>query len=174
MTTQALENLARARASHIDAGVSLQAATDANSALLVRLSEAKARETEAVRLAKADGDTAGKHALALRLALDDQADIQALISQSQGVLNSRNAALSQANAAVQTAELNARKEEAEIQASELDALIRELDAKLVQAVQARLACHLATNPRSMSRMSVFTLYTPSKALKSICVNSEIV
>jgi hypothetical protein len=174
MTTQALENLARARAAHTEAGTSLQDAADANSALLVRLTEARARGEEAVRLAKVDNDPTGKHAMALRLSQDDQADIQNLLTGSQAALNARNAALSSATAALRSAEASAHKEEAEIQASELDALIRELDAKLVQAVQARLACHLATNPRSMSRTSVFTLYTPSKALKSICVNSEIV
>jgi len=78
MTTQALENLARARAAHAEAGTSLQDAADANSALLVRLTEARARGEEAVRLAKVDNDPTGKHAMALRLSQDDQADIQNL------------------------------------------------------------------------------------------------
>lgn len=173
MTTQALGNLARARAAHVEAGTSLQTAADANSALLVRLSEAKAREAEAVRLAKVENDPTGKHSLALRLALDDQADINALIAQSQGVLNIRNAALSAATQAVQAAELAARKEEAEIQALDLDTLIAELDSKLCQAVQARLQCYLASNPRSVSRTSVFTLYSPSKMLKNICLNGQV-
>ncbi|CAD6514131.1 hypothetical protein LMG28727_00847 [Paraburkholderia kirstenboschensis] len=173
MTTQSLENLARARAAHTEAGTSLQAAADANSALLVRLTEARARGEEAVRETKQGGDPAGKWAMQLRLSQDDQADIQNLLSQSQASLNTRNAVLSNATAALRSAEATAHKEEAEIQARELDAVIAELDAKLCQAVQARLACHLASNPRAVSRTSVFTLYSPSKMLKSICLNGQV-
>ena len=173
MTTIALENLARSRAAHVDAATALDQAAQANSALLVRLSEAAAREAESVRLSKGGGDPTGKHAMALRFALDDQADIQTLIAGSQALLNERNVALSTANQAVQAAELAARKEEAEIQARELDAVIAELDSKLCQAVQARLQCFLASNPLSVSRTSVFTLYTPSKMLKNICLNGQV-
>lgn len=173
MTTQALANLARARAAHTEAGTSLQAAADANSALLVRLTEARAHGEEAVREAKEKGDPLGKWAMQLRLSQDDQADIQNLLNQSQAALNTRNAALSSATAALRSAEATAHKEEAEIQARELDAVIAELDAKLCQAVQARLQCHLASNPRSVSRTSVFTLYTPSPLLKNIVVNGQV-
>jgi Tfp pilus assembly protein PilX len=118
----------------------------------------------------------------LRLATDDQADIQNLLNQSEAALNTRNATLSSATAALRSAEATAHKEECEIQARELDAVIAELDAKLCQAVQARLACHLATNDagvlqkphlRKVSRTSVFTLYTPSALLKNIVVNSQV-
>jgi restriction endonuclease Mrr len=173
MTTQALENVARARLAHTEAATALDHVTQANSALLVRLAEARAKAEEAIRETKAKGDPDGKWAMQLRLSMDDHADIQVLLSGSQSALNERSAALSAATAAVQTAEFAARKEEAEIQASELDAVIAELDARLCQAVQARLACHLASNPRSVSRTSVFTLYTPSKMLKSICINGQV-
>lgn len=182
MTTQTLENLARARAAHTDAATSLDQVTQANSALLVRLAEARAKGEEAVRETKANGDPDGKWAMQLRLAMDDEADINNMLKGSQAALNERNAALSAANKAVQTAQLAASKEEAEIQARELDAVIAELDSKLCQAVQARLTCHLATNDaeaqknphvRAVSRTSVFTLYTPSKLLKNIVVNSQV-
>ncbi|MGF6880373.1 hypothetical protein [Paraburkholderia sp. MM5477-R1] len=135
MTTQALENVARAGITHTEAATSLQQAMEANSALLVRMAEARARGEEAVRETKANGDPSGKWAMQLRLATDDQADIQNLLNQSQAALKTRSEALSSAAAAAQAADLAARKEEAEIQARELDAVIAELDAKLCQAVQ---------------------------------------
>jgi hypothetical protein len=173
MTTQALENLARARAAHTDAGVSLQAAADANSALLVRLSEAKAREAEAVRLAKADNDPTGKQAMALRLALDDQADIQKLIAGSQALVNTRNTDLSHATNAVQSAELAARREEADIQVGELDAMIAELEGKLIEAIRARLVVQNTLNPTRFGQNSTFKIYTPNPTLKGIVVNSVL-
>jgi len=182
MTTQALENVARARLAHTEAATALDHVTQANSALSVRLAETRAKAEEAVRETKAKGDPDGKWAMQLRLSMDDHADIQVLLSGSQSALNERTAALSRATAAVQAAELDARKEEAKIQARELDAVIAELDAKLCQAVQARLACHLATTDaevmekphlRKVSRTSVFTLYTPSPLLKNIVVNSQV-
>jgi hypothetical protein len=173
MTTAALENVARARLAQTEVATSLDQATQANSALLVRLAEVRAKGDEAVREAKEKGDPDGKWAMQLRLAIDDQADIQLLVMHSQTVLSERSAALSIATAALQTAELEARKEEAGLQARDLDALIAELDAKLCAAVQQRLACHLASNPRSVSRTSVFTLYTPSPLLKNIVVNGQV-
>jgi hypothetical protein len=169
MTTQALENLARARAAHTDAGVSLQAAADANSALLVRLSEAKAREAEAVRLAKADNDPTGKQAMAL----DDQADIQKLIAGSQALVNTRNTDLSHATNAVQSAELAARREEADIQVGELDAMIAELEGKLIEAIRARLVVQNTLNPTRFGQNSTFKIYTPNPTLKGIVVNSVL-
>ncbi|CAB3783453.1 hypothetical protein [Pararobbsia alpina] len=173
MTTHALEALARARLAHTEAATALDHVTQANSALLVRLTEARAKAEEAVRETKEKGDPDGKWAMQLRLAMDDEADINGMLKGSQTAVSERTAALQRSNAAVQTAELQARKEEAEIQARELDAMIAELDSKLCQAVQARLQAHLASNPRSVTRTSVFTLYTPSKMLKSICLNGQV-
>lgn len=173
MTTQALENLARARAAHADAAVSLDQAVQANSALLVRAAEARAKIEEAVREAKANGDATGKWALQLRMATDDEADINALIAQSQATLNARNGALSSAGTAIQSAEQMARREEAEIHARELDSLVRELEGKLVEAVKARVALQNMIAPVKFAQNSCFKVYRASEQLKSIVVHSVI-
>ena len=169
MTTQALENVARARLDQTEAATSLESATQANSALLVRLSEAKARIEQAVRETKAGGDASGKWAMQLRLSTDDQSDIQSLLNQSQMALNARSTALSAATAAVQSAERAARREEVEIHASELDGLIVELESKLCEAIKARVIAHNTLNPPSRfgSQVACHKFYTPTRLLKNI-------
>jgi hypothetical protein len=169
MTTAALEGVARARLAQTEAATSLESATQANSALLVRLSEAKARIEQAVRETKAGGDASGKWAMQLRLSTDDQADIEFLLNQSQTALNARSTALSTATAAAQSAERDARREEVEIHASELGGLIRELEAKLCEAIKARVIAHNTLNPPSRfgAQNSCHKLYTPSRLLKNI-------
>lgn len=173
MTTQILENLARSRSAHTEAATSLDHATQANSALLVRLTEARARGEEAVRETKAKGDPDGKWSMQLRLSMDDQSDIQALLNQSQATIQSRTAALSAATQAVHSAELQARREEAEIHAKDLDDVILELQSKFCEALQARLAAHNMLNPRSASKTSCFNFYQSSPLMKNIVANGQV-
>ncbi|NYH24691.1 hypothetical protein [Paraburkholderia bryophila] len=174
MTTQALENLARARAAHVEASTALDQAAQANSALLVRAAEARAKIEEAVREAKTNGDPTGKWAMQLRLATDDQNDIQGMLNGSQALLNERNAAMAAANQAVQSAELEARHEEAGIHARELDAHICELEAKFCEAIQARLAVHVAMNPPSQfgSKTACHKFYAPSRLMHNIVARQD--
>jgi hypothetical protein len=169
MTTAALEGVARARLAQTEAATSLESAQQANSALLVRLSEAKARIEEAVRETKAGGDALGKWAMQLRLSTDDQGDIQNLLNQSHAVLNTRSAALSTATAAVTSAQRDAHKEEVSIHAIELDSLIVELESKLCEAIKARLIAYNMFNPPSRfgSQSACHKFYTPSRLLKNI-------
>lgn len=102
--THILEKLARARAAQVDAATALEQVTQANSALLVRMAESRAKSEEAVRETKANGDPDGKWAMQLRLALDDQADIKSMLTGSQAVLNERSAAASAATSAAHSAE----------------------------------------------------------------------
>jgi hypothetical protein len=171
--TQILENLARARAAQADAATSLEQATQANSALLVRMAESRAKSEEAVRETKAKGDPDGKWAMQLRLALDDQADIQSMLTGSQDALNLRSAAASAATAAAHNAETKARREETEIQAKELDDVIRELDTKLCEAVQRRMACQNIMHPSKFGATSCFKFYQASQLLKNIVTNSVV-
>lgn len=171
--THILEKLARARAAQSDAATSLDQATQANSALLCRLAESRAKSEEAVREAKANGDPDGKWAMALRFALDDQGDIQALLTQSQEVLSMRSTAVSKATAAAHEAEMNARTEETEIQAKELDDVIRELDTKLCEAVQRRMACENIMHPSKYGATSCFKFYQASSLLKNIVTHSQV-
>jgi hypothetical protein len=173
MTTAVLENLARSRAAMTEAAANLEHATQANTALLVRLSEAKARSDEAVRETKASGDPTGKYAMQLRLAIDDANDINSLLAQSQVAMNERSAALRDATTAAKLAETAARREETEIQAAELDVLIRELDAKLCEAMQRRMDCHNILHPSPFSTTSCFKFYQASPMLKNIVSHSNV-
>jgi hypothetical protein len=171
--TQILENLARARAAQVDAATALEQVTQANSELLVRMTESRAKSEEAVRETKANGDPDGKWAMQLRLALDDQTDIQSMLTGSQAALNTRSAAAAAATAAAHDAELNARREETEIQAKELDDVIRELDAKLCEAVARRMVCQNIMKPRAVGKTSCFTFYQASSLLKNIVTHSQV-
>ncbi|QIN61463.1 hypothetical protein SBC1_14550 [Caballeronia sp. SBC1] len=171
--THILEKLARARAAQVDAATALEQVTQANSALLVRMAESRAKSEEAVRETKANGDPDGKWAMQLRLALDDQADIKSMLTGSQAVLNERSAAASAATSAAHSTESAARTEETEIQAKELDDVIRVLDAKLCEAVQRRMACQNIMHPSKFGATSCFKFYQASSLLKNIVTHSQV-
>lgn len=167
MTTQALENLARARAAHVEAGTALDQAAQANSALLVRAAEARAKIEEAVREAKTNGDPTGKWAMQLRLATDDQSDIQGMLNGSQALLNERNAALSAANQAVQAAELAARKEESSILLADMQKHVEAAQESLLAGIAALHALRIKVNGHSLGDGTVWKSFDPSRELREL-------
>jgi hypothetical protein len=168
--TPALQHLAAARAEFAAAGENAQAAHQAHSALLVRLTEAQTRSAAALsdfRANKIDESVAGIRKAA---ADADAADLQSLIDQSAPVLASLDQALTDAQTRATQAETGARKEEHQIAAKDLDVRIAELEKTFLAAIGARYQVHLALNG-NRGGQSTFAFYNPSKAMQELITRS---
>ncbi|MFM0451684.1 hypothetical protein PQR21_14955 [Paraburkholderia nemoris] len=135
--TTAIHALAEARAAFVNATEKAEVAHAANNALLVRLTEACAKSTEAVRDACDGKIDEAMAALRMSIADQDAKDIQALLDKSMPVLASLDAAVLRAQAQAAKAEVDARKEENELTAIELTNHVDKLHALLTEAISER-------------------------------------
>ncbi|MFM0647033.1 hypothetical protein PQR14_22135 [Paraburkholderia bryophila] len=138
--TPALQFLAQARATLAEAVERAEAAHATNNTLLVRLTEARAKSSEAVRDAKDKKIDEATAALRMSIAEADAKDTQALLDQLALVLVQLNAAVTHARAQATKAEVDARKEENEITANELTGHVNNLHAALTEAINERHQC----------------------------------
>ncbi|MFL9998269.1 hypothetical protein PQR34_43820 [Paraburkholderia sediminicola] len=135
--TTAIHALAEARAALVTATEKAEVAHAANNALLVRLTEACAKSSEAVRDARDGKIDEATAALRMSIADQDAKDIQVLLDKSPPVLASLDAAVLRAQAQAAKAEFDARKEENELTAIELTNHVDNLHAALTEAIQER-------------------------------------
>ncbi|WP_321853194.1 hypothetical protein [Paraburkholderia tropica] len=134
--THAQQKVAAARAALMGAAERLEEASQKNTKLLVQLTEAKTRSAEALRLGR-QGDTDGKHAMAMKIADADAAEIQIVLEELANLLITLNEDFNGAQASAHEAEAGARREEDEIIAAALTNHIDNLEKLRDEAVEER-------------------------------------
>lgn len=171
--TPALVALAHARDALVAVTERAEAMHAQQSAILVKISDAKAAGAAALsdfRASKIDEATA---ALRKASADADEADLQNLASQGAAALLTVNAEQSHARSLAAQAEKNARQEENILIAKTLDARIQELQSLFVDAIKSRVAIEGIIKPTPFGSNSCFRVFQASAQLKSIVVNSVV-
>lgn len=166
--SNAILALAEARAAIVTATEKAESAHAAQSALLVRKTEAETAAAAALsdfRAGKIDEATAS---LRKASADADSKDLGALIDQGAAHLLTLNQAVQAANSRLVQAEAAAKREEHELLAIELDKQIKALEAAFIAAHAERWRVAKALDPRQAG--SSFCYYTPSKELDQLIRN----
>jgi hypothetical protein len=162
--SHAINALAAARDALVNLTEKSEAMHGQQSQLLMKLSEAQARSTEALRLARASGDEGGKHALAMKIADQDAADLQALVDQGAQALLEANCALALAKEAESRAVHTARREEMTMTATELDKALKDIETQFLACMAERARVQHLITGQVDKLSSCFTYWKPSKDL----------
>ncbi|MFM0752604.1 hypothetical protein [Paraburkholderia strydomiana] len=161
--TASIQALAAAREAFAAASQAAQDGHESHTLLLTRLSAVQAKSAESFRAGRADGDADGKHAMAMKIADADAADLRVLVNESAAKLAGLNAVQSNAKAREIEAEQQAKREESQIALSALQVHARKLEAEFLGCLT-----DIARQAKQADRRhngSLFVLLPPSRGLK---------
>lgn len=169
----ALMALAASRAAVVSATTACEEAQASHTKRLTRRAELQATSAEALRAARDSGDADGKHALAIKIADLDLADLEATIQASAGKLCDLNVALATARADCAQRQQAATLEENAMGLAEMQKHVIAVEENYLASVAELHRLFVLVNGKSMGNGTVWKCHQPTAEHRALVVSNAV-